>query len=608
MKIKRTVIICGGTGCVSARSLHVGAVLEEEIERSGLEDVEVKITGCHGFCECGPIVVIEPEGIFYAEVKPEDAGEIVRCHLEGDEPVERLFYRDPVTGRPVPHYRDIAFYKGQQRTIVLRNCGHIDPENIEDYLGVGGYEALRKALLEMSPMEVIEEIKASGLRGRGGAGFPTGRKWQFCHNAPGDEKFMICNADEGDPGAFMDRSMLEADPHSIIEGMVIAAYAIGANEGYMYVRAEYPLAVSRIRTALHQSEERGFLGENILGADFSFKINVMEGAGAFVCGEETALMASIEGCSGRPRTRPPYPAESGLWGKPSNINNVKTLASVPVIISKGADWYSKIGTKDCKGTAVFALTGHIANCGLVEVEMGTTLRKIIYDIGGGIPDGKAFKAVQTGGPSGGCLPSSFLDSPVDYESLAAAGSIMGSGGMVVLNEDSCMVDIARYFLEFAQKESCGACVPCRLGTKQMLEILEDIAAGRGKLEDIDLLLELANAVKKGSLCGLGQTAPNPVLTTIRYFRDEYEAHIVGKRCPARACKALLSYRIMADKCIGCHSCAKACPTQTIRGEKKGVHIIVQSGCIRCGMCFRKCPPKVKAVECVAGLLTDGDES
>jgi NADH-quinone oxidoreductase subunit F len=548
---KQTVLICQGTACVSSGAPEIRRAIQEEIEKLKLDSVEVKITGCHGFCQRGPIVIIEPEGIFYSEVKVEDAYEIVHSHLETGKPVERLFYRDPITGEPIPHYRDVDFYKRQQRIIILRNCGHINPEDIEDYLDVGGYQALKTALREMAPEQVIGEIKRAGLRGRGGAGFPAGRKWEFCYNAPGTKKYMICNADEGDPGAFMDRSILEADPHNVLEGLIIAGYAIGADEGYIYVRAEYPLAVNRIRMALSQAEDKGFLGQNILGTNFSFKVNVMEGAGAFVCGEETALIASIEGRSGRPRPRPPYPAHSGLWGKPTTINNVKTLASVPIIISQGADWYSKIGTENCKGTAVFALTGHIANCGLVEVAMGTTLREIIYDIGGGIPEGKAFKAVQTGGPSGGCLPSNFLDRPVDYESLAAAGSIMGSGGMVVMNEDTCIVDIARYFLDFTQRESCGECVPCRLGTKQMLEILTDITQGKGKLEDIDLLVELAEAVKTGSLCGLGQTAPNPVLTTIRYFRDEYEAHIKYKRCPAVVCKEIIS-----------SPCQHTCPIDT----------------------------------------------
>ncbi|MFC1509988.1 NADH-ubiquinone oxidoreductase-F iron-sulfur binding region domain-containing protein, partial [Candidatus Omnitrophota bacterium] len=546
----RTVLTCQGTACTSSESPEIGNALHEEIQRHGLKNIEVKLTGCHGFCQRGPIVIIEPEGIFYSEVKKEDAQEIVSSHLLNNVPVERLLYKNPATGEPIAHYRDILFYKKQQRVVALRNSGHINPENIEDYVAVNGYQALKKVLFDMTPVQVIEEIKKSGIRGRGG-GFPTAMKWKFCHDAPGDVKYIICNADEGDPGAFMDRSILEADPHSVIEGMIIAGYAIGANTGYIYVRAEYPLAVKRIRLAINQAREKGFLGNDILKSGRCFTINVKEGAGAFVCGEETALIASIEGRSGRPRQRPPYPAQSGLWGKPTTINNVKTLTSIPVIIFKGADWFSDIGTEKCKGTAVFALTGNIINGGLIEVALGTTLREIIYEIGGGIPDGKAFKAVQTGGPSGGCLPSKFLDYPVDYETLAAAGSIMGSGGMVVLDEDTCMVDIARYFLQFAQMESCGECVPCRLGTKQMLDILDDIAGGRGKPDDIDLLIELADGIKRGSLCGLGQTAPNPVLTTIRYFRKEYEDHIHHKRCTAVVCKEIIS-----------SPCQHVCPIDT----------------------------------------------
>jgi len=534
-----TISVCHGTGCASGKAFEIRGALEKAVVELGLEGVKVDFTGCHGFCQQGPIVVVEPEGIFYAHVSVDDVPEIVQSHLRDGQPVKRLFYIDPISGKPVPYHKDIIFYKKQQR-IVLRNCGRINPERIEDYIAVGGYQSLRKALFEMTPEQVIDEVKRSGLRGRGGAGFPTGLKWEFCHNAPGIQKYMICNADEGDPGAFMDRSIMEGDPHTVIEGMTIAAYAIGASEGYIYIRAEYPLAVSRLRIALKQAEEEGFLGEKILSSDFSFKIHVKEGAGAFVCGEETALMASIEGKRGMPRSRPPFPAQAGLWGKPTNINNVKSLASVPVIIAKGADWYAQIGTGKSKGTAVFALTGKIANSGLVEVPMGILLQEIIYDIGGGIPDGKRFKAVQTGGPSGGCLPVSLLNLPVDYESLAQAGSIMGSGGMVVMDEDTCMVDVARYFLSFTQDESCGKCVMCRLGTKQMLDILENICNGRGRLEDIDLLLELSEAIKAGSLCGLGQTAPNPVLTTIRYFRDEYEEHIKRHHCRAAVCRGLVT--------------------------------------------------------------------
>jgi len=538
MQNHRTVFVCQGTGCLSSGSGPVYDALKSEVARLGLKDVEVDFTGCHGFCEQGPNVVIEPEGIFYTHVQAEDALEIVSSHLRDGKPVERLFYRDPVTGEAIPLYSDMNFYKKQQR-VILRNCGHINPENIDHYIDQGGYRALRKALLEMTSEQVIDEVSRAGLRGRGGAGFPTGRKWELCRSAHGDQKYVICNADEGDPGAFMDRSILEADPNAVIEGLTIAGYAIGANEGYIYVRAEYPLAVKRIHTALEQAREKGFLGKDILSSGFDFTVHVQEGAGSFVCGEETALMASIESRRGMPRPRPPFPAQSGLDGKPSNINNVKTLASVPVIIDRGADWYAGIGTEKSKGTAVFALSGKISNSGLVEVPMGTTLSTIIFDIGGGIPRGKRFKAVQTGGPSGGCIPAQFLDAPVEYETLAQLGSIMGSGGMVVLDDATCMVEIARYFLSFTQSECCGKCAPCRLGTKQMLELLTRITQGLGTEADIDILLSIAQTVKECSLCGLGQTCPNPVLTTINYFRDEYEAHILEKKCPAAVCDSLM---------------------------------------------------------------------
>jgi NADH-quinone oxidoreductase subunit F len=596
---QRTIFVCEGTGCVSAKSVEIRQALEKAVEELKLDSVKVDFTGCHGFCEQGPIAFVEPEGIFYTHVSVEDVPEIAQSHLRDGQPVERLFYRDPVSGKAIPYHKDIDFYAKQQR-IILRNCGRINPEVIENYIAIGGYQSLRKVLLEMTPEQVIDEIKRSGLRGRGGAGFPTGLKWEFCRNAAGTQKYMICNADEGDPGAFMDRSTMEGDPHTVIEGMAIAAYTIGASEGYIYIRAEYPLAVKRVRLAIKQADERGFLGENILGSNFSFRIHVKEGAGAFVCGEETALMASIEGKRGMPRSRPPFPAQAGLWGKPSNINNVKSLATVPVIIAKGADWYAKIGTEKSKGTAVFALTGKIANSGLVEVPMGIPLQDIIYGIGGGIPDGKHFKAVQTGGPSGGCLPASLLNLPVDYESLAQAGSIMGSGGMVVMDEDTCIVDVARYFLSFTQAESCGKCVLCRLGTKQMLDILDNICNGNGKAEDIDLLIELSQAVKAGSLCALGGTAPNPVLTTIRYFRDEYEAHINEKRCPALSCTELISYYILPDKCQGCGICLKNCSSEAISGGKRMVHIIDQSKCIKCGVCHDVCPAKFGAVVKVSG--------
>ncbi|MFO7711670.1 MAG: NADH-quinone oxidoreductase subunit NuoF, partial [Dehalococcoidia bacterium] len=470
-----------------------------------------------------------------------------------------------------------------------------------------GYQALRKALLELSPEQIIGEVKSSGLRGLGGAGFPTGRKWEFCYQAPGKPKYVVCNADEGDPGAFQDRSTLEADPHSVIEGMVIAGYAIGAEEGYIYVRAEYPLAVKRLQIAIGQARERGFLGKNILGSGFSFDIKIFQGAGAFVCGEETALIASIEGKRGMPSFRPPFPAISGLWGKPTLLNNTKSYASIRWIIGQGADWFASRGVEKSKGTAIFSVTGKVANCGLVEVPMGTTLREIIYGIGGGVPEGKEFKAVQTGGPSGGCLPATMLDTPVDFDSLAAAGSIMGSGGMVVLDEDTCMVDVARYFLDFTQKESCGECSLCRIGTLQMLEILTAITRGEGEPDDIDLLIELGEAIKKGSLCGLGRTAPNPVLTTIRYFRDEYEAHIHDKRCPARVCKELISYRISPDRCKACMICLRECPVQAIEGAKKQVHVIDQDKCIRCGVCMSVCPKRFSAVECIPGRVTNGGQ-
>jgi NADH-quinone oxidoreductase subunit F len=538
MPNQRTVFVCQGTGCVSARSDAVYEALKAEVEQQGVGGAKVDFTGCHGFCEQGPNVVIEPDGVFYTRVEVEDAPQIVSSHLRHGKPVERLFYRDPVTCQAIPLYSDISFYEKQQR-VVLRNCGRINPENIDDYIASGGYQALKKALREMTPQGVIEEITKSGLRGRGGAGFPTGRKWEFCRNAPGEGKYVICNADEGDPGAFMDRSILEADPHCVIEGMTIAGHAIGATEGYIYVRAEYPLAVSRFRVALEQAQERGFLGSDILGSGCDFAVHVKEGAGAFVCGEETALIASIESRRGMPRPRPPFPAQSGLDGKPTIINNVKTLASIPVVIDRGAEWFASLGTEKSKGTAVFALTGKIANSGLVEVPMGTPLSTIVFDIGGGIPRGKQLKAVQTGGPSGGCLPAQLIDLPVDYESLTQAGSIMGSGGMVVMDDSTCMVEIARYFLSFTQAESCGKCAPCRLGTRQMLEILTRITLGRGRDQDIDTLLDIAKVVKECSLCGLGQTCPNPVLSTINYFRDEYQAHIQDKKCPAAVCDALM---------------------------------------------------------------------
>ncbi len=596
---KYIIRVCMGTGCISGGSQNIYKSLHQQVDSLGLKNVIVNFTGCHGFCQRGPIVDVEPEGFFYSEVKEEDVPDLVRLHIQKGKLVDRLFYRHPLTGEAIPRSQDIPFYSRQQR-IILRNCGHINPENIDDYLASGGYEALKKVLSKMSPEQVISEIKSSGLRGRGGAGFLTGLKWEFCRKAQGKEKYIICNADEGDPGAFMDRSILEADPHSVLEGMVISAYAIGVNQGFIYCRAEYPLALERLGIALRQMVEYGFLGNNILGYGFNFNIKIKEGAGAFVCGEETSLIASIEGKRGMPRPRPPFPAISGLWGKPTVINNVKTLASIPVIINKGSDWYSSIGTEKSKGTAVFALTGKIANSGLVEVPMGIKLEELINDIGGGISGGKQFKAVQTGGPSGGCLPASMLDSPVDYESLTAAGSIMGSGGMIVMDEDTCVVDMTRYFLTFTQAESCGKCVPCRVGTRQMLMILQRITNGEGEPGDIELLQRLATTVKSGSLCGLGQTAPNPVLTTIRYFLNEYENHIHKKICPALVCKALISFYIHPEKCRGCGICLKNCPVEAISGGKKFVHIIDQKKCIKCGTCFAVCPKPFSAVMKVSG--------
>ena len=590
----RTILLCRGTGCESSKSPEIQAAFEEALQGT---DVEIKFTGCHGMCQQGPIVVIEPEDIFYAKVKAKDVPKIVEKHLTDGDPVKRLFYQDPATKERIPTYHEIPFYKHQKR-LVLRNCGQINPEDIKDSLAAGSYQALEKAL-ELDPDFIIEEVKGSGLRGRGGGGFPTGLKWQFCRQAESDTKYVLCNADEGDPGAFMDRSVLEGDPHAVLEGMIIAGHAIGASQGYIYCRAEYPLAIKRLQIAIEQARERGFLGENILDSGYDFDLEIFHGAGAFVCGEETALITSIEGNRGMPRSRPPYPANSGLYGEPTLLNNVKTYANIPWIINQGSEWFADIGTEDSKGTAVFALTGKIANSGLIEVPMGVTLREIIYEIGGGVLDGKEFKAVQTGGPSGGCLPKSFLDTPVDYDSLTDAGSMMGSGGMVVMDEDTCMVDVARYFLEFTEMESCGKCVPCRLGTKEMLTILEDIVQGVGKPGDIDRLEELAKGVKSGSLCGLGQTAPNPVLTTLRYFRDEYEAHIYENACPAKQCKEFITYHI-TDTCIGCGLCLRNCPVEAISGEPKERHHIDQETCIKCGICYEVCPEKFFSVEIRTG--------
>lgn len=588
--IRAHVLICGGTGCKSAGSKEVQLAFSRAIEAKGLSDeVMVVETGCHGFCEHGPLVIVYPEGTFYCRVKAEDAEEIVESHLFKGRIVERLLYHEPLTHESIPNYSEINFYKKQHR-LVLANCGAINPEQIEEYIAVGGYEALAKAVTTMSPEDVIEEIKKSGLRGRGGGGFPTGMKWQFAKASVSDKKYVICNADEGDPGAFMDRSVLEGDPHKILEGMAICGYAIGADEGYIYVRAEYPLAIKRLRIAIEQAEAMGLLGDNIFGSGFSFKLHIKEGAGAFVCGEETALMASIEGKRGMPRPRPPFPAVAGLWGKPTNINNVETFGNVTSIITNGADWYAGFGTEKSKGTKVFALTGKINNTGLAEVPMGITMREIIYDIGGGITGGKKFKAVQIGGPSGGCLPESMLDLSIDYDSLTAVGAMMGSGGLVVMDEDTCMVDVAKFFLNFTQSESCGKCTPCREGTKRMLEILTRITEGQGREGDIELLEELARNIKETALCGLGQTAPNPVLSTLKYFRHEYEAHIKEKRCPAGACEKLANYEI-TDACRGCGLCARQCPVNAISGEIKKKHVIDVTKCIKCGACMAACPFK-----------------
>ncbi|MBO8169254.1 MAG: NADH-quinone oxidoreductase subunit NuoF [Thermoanaerobacteraceae bacterium] len=586
-KPHRRVLVCAGTGCISSGSRDVYNRMEAAVKEAGIDDCEVSITGCHGFCEQGPIVIIEPEGIFYGGVGADDVEEIVEKQLKNGEPVERLLYTEPTSGEKDKYYRDIMFYKKQER-MVLKNCGHINPEKIDEYIITGGYRGLVKALTEYKPEEVIEEVKTSGLRGRGGGGFPTGLKWQFTAQAEGDQKYVVCNADEGDPGAFMDRSILEGNPHSVIEGMIIAGYAVGANEGYVYVRAEYPLAIKRLEIAIAQAEQYGILGDNIFDSGFSFKLRIKAGAGAFVCGEETALLNSIQGERGMPRVRPPFPANKGLWGKPTLLNNVETYANVPIIMEHGGRWYASRGTEKSKGTKVFALTGKVNNTGLAEVPMGITLREIIFDIGGGIKEGKQFKAVQIGGPSGGCLPAEKLDLPIDYDSLIDAGAMMGSGGLVVMDETTCMVDLARFFLTFTQNESCGKCTPCREGTKRMLEILTRITEGEGKEGDIETLERLAKSVKNTALCGLGQTAPNPILSTLRYFRDEYKAHIEKKWCPAGVCSALTVYKIDPDKCKGCTKCAKVCPVSAIKGEPKEVHEIDPEVCTKCGTCMENC--------------------
>ena len=582
------ILVCGGTGCSASRSHEITKNLQAALKDKGLEEqVQVILTGCFGFCEKGPIVKVMPDNTFYTEVKPEDALEIVEEHVIKGRKVKRLLYTDPETKEHVADSKHMNFYKKQLR-IALRNCGFIDPENIEEYIANDGYAAVAKCLTEMTPQQVIEEIKLSGLRGRGGGGFPTGVKWEIASKNHADQKYVVCHADEGDPGAFMDRSILEGDPHSVIEAMTINGYAIGATKGLVYIRAEYPLAIDRLQTAIKQAREYGVLGKNLFGTDFDFDIELRFGAGAFVCGEETALIHSMEGKRGEPTFKPPFPAQSGYLQKPTNVNNVETYANIPIIILKGANWFNKIGTEKSKGTKVFALAGQINNVGLIEVPMGITLREVIYEIGGGIKNGKKFKAVQTGGPSGGCLTEKHLDTPIDYDNLIAAGSMMGSGGMVVMDETSCMVSIAKFYLEFTCEESCGKCSPCRIGNKRMLELLDKMTKGQGTMEDLETLKNLAGVIKDTALCGLGQTSPNPVLSTINNFWDEYVEHVKEKKCRAGACKSLMQYVIDPDVCVGCTSCARNCPVNAIQGERKSPHHINQEICIKCGTCIEKC--------------------
>jgi len=582
------VLVCGGTGCTSPESVDLYKRLKSEIRKHNLNhEIEVLRTGCLGLCELGPVVIVYPEGVVYKKVKIDDIAELVESHFIHNKVLDRLEYKISEGEGKIRNLNKLDFFKKQLR-IALRNCGIIDPENIDEYITLDGYKALEKVLTSMSPIEVIEDIKKSGLRGRGGGGFSTGMKWQFAAKQERDEKYIICNADEGDPGAFMDRSVLEGDPHSVLEAMTIGGYAIGSNKGFIYVRAEYPLAVERLDIAIKQSKEYGLLGENILGTGFNFDIELRLGAGAFVCGEETALMQSIEGKRGMPMPKPPFPAVSGLWGKPTIINNVETFANIVPIMLKGADWFKGIGTEKSSGTKVFALGGKITNTGLIEIPMGTTLRETIFEIGGGIPNAKAFKAVQTGGPSGGCISEKDLDTPIEYDTLTALGSMMGSGGMIVLDEDNCMVDVARFFLDFTKDESCGKCTPCRIGTKRLLEMLEKITKGNGEIEDIDKLEHLAMGIKKVALCGLGQTAPNPVLSTIRQFRDEYIAHVRDKKCPAKVCRSLVQYEILEDKCKGCGLCTRNCNVGAISGKLHEAHVIDQNVCLKCGMCIHIC--------------------
>ncbi len=584
------ILVCGGTGCTSSGAFEIEEAFVQELKKHSLDnEVKVVRTGCFGLCEAGPIVIVYPEGAFYSRITANDVGRITEEHLLKGRIVKDLLYEESVQEDEITSINQVAFYKKQKR-IVLRNCGIINPEIIDEYIAMDGYQALGKVLTEMSQDDVIEEIKNSGLRGRGGGGFPTGLKWQFTKQADGDQKYVACNADEGDPGAFMDRSVLEGDPHALIEAMAIAAYAVGADHGYVYIRAEYPIAVHRLEIAIAQAKTYGLLGKGIFDTDFNFDMEIRLGAGAFVCGEETALIASIEGERGMPRPRPPFPAQKGIWGKPTLLNNVETYANIPQIILNGSQWYSSVGTDRSKGTKVFALGGKIVNTGLIEIPMGTTLREVIYDIGGGIPNGKAFKAVQTGGPSGGCITAESLDTPIDYDNLVEKGSMMGSGGMIVIDEDNCMVDIARFFLDFTVDESCGKCTPCREGTRRMLGLLDKICEGKGSLADVDKLESLATTIKNTSLCGLGQTAPNPVLSTIVHFRDEYEAHVIDRTCPSGVCKELLSI-VITEECIGCTACTKVCPVDCISGERKGLHVIDQDKCIKCEACMAKCPVK-----------------